>query len=321
MLESVTIERFRGFANVKITPLSRINLVTGGNDFGKTGILEAIYFLLASGNQLAEFPQAFRNHQRQAPENFKHFWLWLFPERNVISGNVRVTAAGVNGLNMLATMTPSPQHPDLLEIQYVENGGMVAQSVVQAGGGGQISNTTGPVGRAWPRLATLPVGTRDPVIEADRYNQVVAKRLGEETMLKLMNVIEPRLLKIRYLKLTQEPLVYCDLGLELAIPVSQMGQAFNRLMALHTEMLTSKAKILLIDEIENGLSTAIMPEIWQGLSALAKEEDIQIIATTHSRECLKAAREAAYPDNDIGFSHHELQVTNGQVTIKTSPDI
>ena len=55
----------------------------------------------------------------------------------------------------------------------------------------------------------------------------------------------------------------------------------------------AEAKVLLIDEIENGLHHSVLPVIWSGLFNVAAEADVQIFATTHSWECVLAADEAA----------------------------
>jgi AAA15 family ATPase/GTPase len=89
------------------------------------------------------------------------------------------------------------------------------------------------------------------------------------------------------------PLIYADLGLSEMIPVTQLGQGFNRLLDIYSEIVVEDAKVLLIDEIENGLHHSVMPVIWKGLFLAAKEFDVQIFATTHSWECILAADQAA----------------------------
>ena len=51
MLETLHIRNYRIFKELKIDQLRRINLIAGGNNSGKTSLLEAI-FLLASGQGL-----------------------------------------------------------------------------------------------------------------------------------------------------------------------------------------------------------------------------------------------------------------------------
>lgn len=51
-------------------------------------------------------------------------------------------------------------------------------------------------------------------------------------------------------------------------------------------------RIVLIDEIENGLHHTIYGDIWRKLYGLCLEYDVQIIATTHSLEMIRAAHHA-----------------------------
>ncbi len=44
---------------------------------------------------------------------------------------------------------------------------------------------------------------------------------------------------------------------------------------------------MLIDEFENGLYWAIHPKIWDIIIRLSEELNVQIIAATHSRDCIK----------------------------------
>ncbi len=46
--------------------------------------------------------------------------------------------------------------------------------------------------------------------------------------------------------------------------------------------------IVLIDEIENGLRYSSQEILWKAVFAAAKEFNVQIFATTHSIECVRA---------------------------------
>ncbi len=66
MLESIHIEGFKGFKNTDIGPLRRVNVILGGQNVGKTSLLEAVYlggarrsgatpFRLLEGNDQSSF--------------------------------------------------------------------------------------------------------------------------------------------------------------------------------------------------------------------------------------------------------------------------
>ena len=64
--------------------------------------------------------------------------------------------------------------------------------------------------------------------------------------------------------------------------------------------------ILLIDEIENGLHHSALKEVFSSLYVLALQFDVQIIATTHSAECIRAAHAALADSGEIGFVYHRI---------------
>ena len=107
----------------------------------------------------------------------------------------------------------------------------------------------------------------------------------------MLKHLDPRVEAIEPLQVDnqQGPVIYVDLQLKELVPVTQMGQGFNRLLGIYSEVIASEVNVLLIDEIENGLHYSVMPVVFEGLFKAAKELDIQIFATTHSWECILAA--------------------------------
>ena len=147
------------------------------------------------------------------------------------------------------------------------------------------------------RLSILSTKQADPSSVSELYNQIAPLNPENETNLEklLSSSIEPRLRRLRYAKLqgTQTHLVYVDLGEGPMLPFTQLGQAFARTLQIYCEIFANCPKILLIDEIENGLYYEGMEDFWKGLMAVLEDQDVQLFATTHSRECMEAAQRAA----------------------------
>ena len=57
-------------------------------------------------------------------------------------------------------------------------------------------------------------------------------------------------------------------------------------------LLFSGGKVVLVDEIENGLHHSVLPQLWQFIEHAAQQLDLQVFATTHSFECVEAAQQA-----------------------------
>lgn len=309
MLKSLHIQNFRGFRDLRVEPLKRVNLITGENDTGKTALLEALYVLLLSDptRPLGDFASAFRSSHGNPQDDFTSFWEWLFFERNTAL-KPWIRAEPTEGSGFYSQLGLSQQ--GVIEID---------QGRAQAHENKLIVGPHGYSGGKAPRPKVLVQSTRlgEPVKDAELYNRVSLTAGGEERILELMRVIEPRLQKLRYSKITSQPLVYAHLGFQHFLPATQMGQGFSRLLTLFCEMMVSEAKVLLIDEIENGLHYSVLAEFWKGIGALAEAADIQVFATTHSWGCIVAAHEAFAAAKDYDFALHRLQRVKGQVEAVT----
>lgn len=132
--------------------------------------------------------------------------------------------------------------------------------------------------------------------------------------MELLRIVEPRLTKLRSSLQGNQPAIKAGLDdLRPLIPVTQMGQGFNRLLTIFASVLLSNANVLLIDEIENGLHYSAQRAVWLGLAAAARKYDLQIFATTHSWGCTVAAHEAFSESEPYDFALHRIQRVKGNV--------
>lgn len=77
------------------------------------------------------------------------------------------------------------------------------------------------------------------------------------------------------------------------IPLRSYGDGMNRLFGIILSLCNARNGILLIDEFENGLHYSVQPLVWQTIFQLAQHLDVQVFATTHSRDCVLAFQQAA----------------------------
>lgn len=288
MLKNLHIRNFRCFRDLKIEPLKRINILTGQNNTGKTGVLEALALLLdqptQNQNLRGQLPNLFRSAGGDWNENF---WKWLYHNKS-LTKNIEISTALDNQKTFAFIVQPHPQSPIDYESSLLHRAGQV---------GIFATYTVGSHGGAGHKPAIFSTHPSNPTQDAIDYNRVILKRRKKQVE-KLLREIEPRLEAVEALQTGQpgtssSPLIYADLGLSEMIPVTQLGQGFNRLLDIYSEIVVEDARVLLIDEIENGLHHSVMPVIWKGLFLAAKEFDVQIFATTHSWECILAADKAA----------------------------
>lgn len=114
MLISLQIEAFRGLKDLTFEPLSKINVLTGFNNSGKTTVLETLYLLFASREQLPTYPTVFRSAQTDQAERYEHFWKWLLPDGNLSKEAIVSTVTEDKKKLGLIVKTPQQQRGTLM---------------------------------------------------------------------------------------------------------------------------------------------------------------------------------------------------------------
>ncbi len=73
------------------------------------------------------------------------------------------------------------------------------------------------------------------------------------------------------------------------VQLGVLSAGIYKLLCLLLAMSKQRNGAVIIDEIENGFYYDTLPAIWRLVLQFAKENDVQVFASTHSRECLEAA--------------------------------
>jgi predicted ATPase len=71
--------------------------------------------------------------------------------------------------------------------------------------------------------------------------------------------------------------------------------------------------VLLIDEVEIGIHHAIQVDLWRFLAKMAIEFNVQIFATTHSEDAVRAFGVVERENREIGGNLIRLQTRGGKV--------
>ena len=112
-----------------------------------------------------------------------------------------------------------------------------------------------------------------------------------------MQVIESTLKDLEILYDGYQAAIYADLGMNQLMPLTSMGEGMNRMLSLVLAMSDSQVGVVFVDEIENGIHYSIQRRFWRAIFELSQEHKVQVFATTHSYEMIRAAYEAFSEDN------------------------
>lgn len=82
------------------------------------------------------------------------------------------------------------------------------------------------------------------------------------------------------------PLVKID-GIDEPLPLKSMGDGITRLFHMIVALVNAQDGLLLIDEFENGLHWSVQSKVWEVIFQLSEKLNVQVFATTHSRDCIE----------------------------------
>lgn len=132
----------------------------------------------------------------------------------------------------------------------------------------------------------------------------------ESAVIDALKLIEPRVTGVAFVEDSNSisphdsriPLVKID-GIKEPLPLKSMGDGITRLFHIIVALANAQNGILLVDEFENGLYWKVQPKVWDVVFQLADRLNVQVFATTHSRDCIRAFDEAwnKYPQSGAFF--------------------
>ena len=126
MIESATVERFRGLRRLEVTEFGRVNLIIGKNNCGKTALMEAL--MIAEDSHGAATAAFVVQRLRRPPlgaGDFDRFWRPLFWKHDAEAGfSMETRGSGSEPLRIELHKSPSP--PALLTEQAADVAGASA---------------------------------------------------------------------------------------------------------------------------------------------------------------------------------------------------
>ena len=321
MFERIDVCNYRGFGDVTIGNLGRINLVAGRNNAGKTALLEAVCLLCGAANpHMAVNSHVTREWDPDellnwtAETYWKPFFHGLDTSRNVTVagchasvGHMTLKIAWERSLKMELPRAGGNGIPEKgrysLKFTYTDpNVGQIESEARETTEKYKFDqkNDYVPFG-----AMILPPGSGDVRDDAVRLGQLRKQKL-EAGFLDALRVIEPRLQRAEDNASSGVPMIHVDVGLPELAPLPVMGAGMTHLARIVLAVASVRGGVVLVDEIENGLHHSVLPDVWRAIGKAAERFDVQMFATTHSFECIGAACEALGAD---GFRLHRLEAT------------
>ena len=331
-LPDLYIEGFRGIDLLEIPRLGRVTLLAGKNGIGKTTVLEAVHAYAHNGDpsDLADI-LAFRRecsedvllaqHNAATPD-----WKSLFTGRTggrieigpkdaarlVIEDYVLSTDEEITRITQLIQVAgPQPEFRKALRVTHGQTQYVAPLLSVRGENRGE---NRGIYPIKWYSLASddraidcdllLPVDVAySPDVALYRaWDQAIKKNkeklIENAVKLALDNDIED--IHVTGDRNTGGRKIMVKIALHNErVPLHSMGQGVVRLFEIATVLIKNSNGILLIDEAENGLHYSIQRDFWRMVLQAAQANNVQVLATTHSADCIRGFAEAANENEDV----------------------
>lgn len=290
MINDIKIKNYKGFKDFEIKNFKQINIITGKNNAGKSSLLEAISLLYAPSNA--------------------YFINWLIPSyssntcasffHNLCTEEPIEISTKLEGLNLSVTLEEKIEEDEYSYIRDEKPTNLMKKQVglrfmYMSECTGKTDFFLGPNSRYRFRSQTEDlhvsdiklIDSRSMYLEdyAKYYDAIQTNKQDSEIIELLKNTIAPELKSIA---LAQDNTLKVDVGYDKYLPLGALGDGIKTLFKILIAIYTTRNGIMLIDEIENGFHYSVMNSVWTTIIKAAQQFNVQIFATTHSKECIES---------------------------------
>ena len=83
------------------------------------------------------------------------------------------------------------------------------------------------------------------------------------------------------------------------VPLKSLGDGVPRMFAAGLALANSRDGFLVVDEAENGFHHSVQRDFWRMVLRAAQQNNVQVLATTHSWDCVRGFAQAATEIGDV----------------------
>lgn len=308
--DRIRIEAFRGLTGVDLSGLTRVNLIVGANNTGKTTVLEAIQLLCEPLSMRTLMASARGRTQNELGEGRLESFRWMFPNGVVDDALVRIVGTGrelsldVELRAQEAQELVSPRRdgekwiPVLTLHPIARLAGRLHERTFTLRETGTLRERKDP--EPFVRCqAVSPVAHRTASIDAAFGETFRQKGLAE--VFDVVRCLDPSITDIRKIPVDGVQSFYVDrTGLPPA-PLNTYGDGLRRVLTYAARIAQCQDGVLLIDEIETAIHFSALRRVYAWLVRMCVANNVQLIATTHSLEALDALLDATSEPWDTAF--------------------
>jgi predicted ATPase len=316
----IDITKYRRFTDLAIKGLKRVNLFAGPNNTGKTTILEAVH-LLTSQNDIDEL---LRVVYRRAKITSDPPAQWVAEQ---IGSEIRIEGR----FDSLADNTALVRIRNEQDVDDVADKTFYVTSLeVEAKYGAQKQLAVTHLFQQRERITRVhsvnvlcPVVFSSPFVQhdmeflVDLFNHSVDAGTKDEVVKFIRERLDPGFQNVDAApghgssQFTRFRVAHA--GFEVAPDLTQFGEGAQRIFHIGLLFAYARGGVVLIDEFENAIHYSLLRPFAKLVHDLAERFDVQVFATSHSKECIDAFVQNAYKLDEL--SAYAIRTSEGMPTV------
>ena len=324
VINSIEINNFRGIKQLTVSDFSKINLIVGDNNSGKTTFLEAIQLLFAKP-QLSYVRNVINQRTILKPNNsFYTSFIKMFniqhssdrlefdiyahtnngPFEFQLSGNEKSVPG--DEVLQISKMSPRQKIEYRLNSPYIPDTARVFTGSIATQNRGKEDENNISCTSLDDRISGPLVKKEVHYISSfghlryDLIKNIVEKPDYKQLAINVLKQFDSSVADICYTKAddgTFIETIITNKGVNM--PFSVYGDGIKKILFILNKMVDATDSILLIDEIETGLHKKYFDTLFPIVFALADKLNVQLFIATHSIEAIDAILRYGNYDNNI----------------------
>ncbi|EJB47029.1 AAA family ATPase [Helicobacter pylori] len=321
MIQSVRIKNFKNFKNTQIDGFTKLNIITGQNNAGKSNLLEALYCLVGkSMHPCANITEIYDNIRKEPltseSKNLMFYGLDTEKEIQIVttldnnqtldlqikfiaSENQKVIESQIiptaeqtqmlSQLNFTLKKNNEEIYNDHLNIAKVPNFPPIPN---QSGYNRQFKNFDPNQLQKLLPFESAVIIPSDVVYRQAHMIQAVSKICSnnqlEEELNKHLNQFDNNIQSISFN--TNNQLKLKVKNIKEKVPLSVFGDGLKKYLHIVSAFMADNAKTIYIDEVENGLHFSRMKLLLRCVIDFIndnKDGNLQVFMTTHNQEFIE----------------------------------
>jgi len=299
MLESLYIKNYRLFRELRIDSLKRVNLIIGKNNAGKSSLLEAIATYLGRDEIALRIYRISCDRREWVKDNFKlaailNSLTTLFYDRkftfNESNDAIYIGNDEQRGISFHLSNTDSNNRKTKPALIITDNNKKVEEILLS-----DFEN----------HILMPPSVTNHEIVpptpSSDVFNRLaldwgkIALTDKEDYVIETLQIIDRNIERLTFIDETptaKRPIVRLR-DMSQPVTLASMGDGIVRIFRIIVTLVCCENGTLLIDEFETGLHWSVQAELWEFIYLMAEKFNVQIFASTHSRDTLWALQQVA----------------------------